>query len=162
MPIPASLLVLLFILAEIATFVLVGQAIGVAGTLALVVLAVAAGVVVLRRQSVATVMRVRSELAAGRTPGGPVLDGALAGAGALLLILPGFLTDLAALALLIPATRRAIRLRLARRFSRSSPGRPQRGARVVVELHRGEYLSHPQAESPWRPPPGGAGPAAGE
>src|SRR3712207_1384813 len=117
MPIPVSLLVLLFTFAEIAGFILVGQMIGVAATLGLALLSVIAGITILRRQTMATVMRARAEMIAGRTPAGPVVDGALVGTGALLLIVPGFLTDIAALALLIPATRRAIRSRLSRRFA---------------------------------------------
>ncbi len=68
MRIPVSLIVLLFTFAEIAVFIAVGGRIGVLATLGLTLLASAAGVSILRRQSVATVMRVRAELAAGRTP----------------------------------------------------------------------------------------------
>ncbi len=65
MRIPVSLIVLLFTFAEIAVFIAVGGRIGVLATLGLTLLASAAGVSILRRQSVATVMRVRAELAAG-------------------------------------------------------------------------------------------------
>ena len=153
MPIPVSLIVLLFTFVEIAVFIAVGRQIGVLATLGLTLLAFAAGVFVLRRQSVATVMRVRGELAAGRTPAGPVLDGALIGAGALLLIVPGFITDLLGLALLVPAGRRALKSRLSRRFRGWRAAAAGSTGAGVVELGPGEYESRPRGDSSWRPHP---------
>ncbi len=155
MRIPVSLIVLLFTFAEIAVFIAVGGQIGVLATLGLTLLASAAGVSILRRQSVATVMRVRAELAAGRTPAGPVVDGALIGAGALLLVVPGFITDLVGLTLLIPAARRGIRSRLSRRFRiwRTMPG--GNAGPGVVELAPGEYASRSRPDTPWRSQPVG-------
>ena len=90
-------------LIEIALFVIVGRWIGVWATLALVVLAVVAGSMILRRRGLAAARGLR------RFNGlQPVAEEALIVVAAILLILPGFLTDLLALALLTPALRRAL------------------------------------------------------
>jgi len=49
-------------LAEIAVFILVGGQIGVAATLGLTLLTAVAGAVLLRRQGLATLARIRTEL----------------------------------------------------------------------------------------------------
>ncbi len=99
------LLILLFPLAEIAIFIVVGGAIGLARTLALVVISIAVGLEMLRDAGAMTALKLqrqRGNHAAILAEGGTRM---LAG---LLLLIPGFLTDLAAIPLLIPALRRGI------------------------------------------------------
>lgn len=102
-------------LIEIALFVLVGRAIGLFPTLALVILAALAGGLLLRHQGLGVVARLRSNVSAGTIPGRTMMDGLLIGLAALLLVLPGFLTDILALALLVPAVRSWLFGQLARR-----------------------------------------------
>ena len=116
MRIPLRLLVLLFLLAEIAFLVVVGQAIGVAGTLALVLLSMVAGLVLLRWQGTATLMKIRAEAAGGRVPALPLLEGAVLAIAALLLIVPGFLSDLVGLLLFVPGIRVRLGQRMRHRF----------------------------------------------
>lgn len=102
---------LLFIglpIAEIAVFILVGGAIGVLPTLALVVLAAAAGVSVIRIQGLQTLARLQASLEAGGDPSGPLAHGALVAIAGILLVIPGFLTDVVGLLMLIPAVRKAL------------------------------------------------------
>lgn len=99
---------LLLPLIEIALFILVGRAIGLLPTLALVILAAVAGALLLRQQGLGVVERLRSNVNAGTIPGRTMFDAMLVGLAAILLILPGFLSDAIALALLIPAVRSAI------------------------------------------------------
>ncbi len=97
------LIILLFPLAEIATFIVVGKAIGVLATLALVIASSMIGLAMLREAGVATALRLR------RRPGDSAAILAQGGArvvAAILLFLPGFLTNLAALAVLSPPVRR--------------------------------------------------------
>lgn len=157
MRIPVSVIVIAPILAEIAGFVLVGKAIGVFGTLGLVVLGMLAGVTLLRRQGVATLRRVQADLAAERTPARPLAEGAVQALAALLLIVPGFLTDLIAIALFIPPVREGL-WRAIRRRAYADPearhGRVFRRA-AVIDLDRTEYNAPERsgrAGSPWRPP----------
>lgn len=96
---------LLLPLAEIAMFIVVGRAIGLVPTLALVVLAVVLGIAILRKQGLDVVSRLRSNVSAGTLPAKSVFDNLVTGFAALLLIVPGFLGDLVALALLMPPVR---------------------------------------------------------
>lgn len=98
-------LVLLLPLAEIATFILVGKAIGIVPTLALVAASSVLGAVILRDAGLMTLFKLgqrRDDPATILREGGARM---LAG---LLLLIPGFLTDLAALALLAPGLRAPI------------------------------------------------------
>jgi UPF0716 protein FxsA len=157
MRIPFSLVFLALVLGEIAGFILMGETIGVLPTLGLVLLGMVVGVLLLRRQGIATLMRVREELAADRPPARPLAEGALLAFAALLIILPGFLTDLVGILLFVPFVRerifQAFRSRFAVRTGNAATSPVNR--RPVVDLDRREYgRSHeearPSADSPWR------------
>ena len=147
---PFAFLALLF--AEIAGFIFVGRVIGVSPTLLLVFAGMVLGIALLRRHGVQTLMRVREELAAGRSPGKPLAEGAIAALGALLVAIPGFLTDIAGLLLFVSAVRRSV-LRLSRRrfavASRAAGGRSS-GRDGVVDLDPEEYRRTDRADSPWQ------------
>ena len=98
-------------MAEITAFVVVGAWIGVLGVLALVLGTVVLGVALLRRQGVQAVeqMRVGMRVETLGSSGLMMLGG-------ILLVLPGLLTDLVGAALLVPAVRRWLGLWLAARF----------------------------------------------
>jgi UPF0716 protein FxsA len=96
------LLILAFPLAEIAAFIVVGNAIGVLRTLLLIVISSAMGFVMLRDAGIMTAFKLQRQSgnqAAILAEGGTRM---LAG---MLLLIPGFLTDIAALLILIPAVR---------------------------------------------------------
>jgi UPF0716 protein FxsA len=95
-------------IAEIAVFILVGGAIGVLPTLALVVLAAVAGVAVVRWQGLQTLVRLQASLESGGDPTGPLAHGALVAIAGVLLVIPGFITDVVGLLLLVPAVRSAL------------------------------------------------------
>lgn len=90
---------------EIALFIKVGQAIGLWPTLALVIGAALLGGALLRQQGLAVLMQLRGNVAAGKLPGQTIADAALIGVAAVLLVLPGFLSDVLGLALLVPPIR---------------------------------------------------------
>ena len=100
------IVVILLPLAEIFVLIESGRAIGVWPTVLLVVLTGIAGSWLMRHQGLALLGRIQAELAAGQLPAGPLLDGALVLAGGLLLLTPGFCTDLAGFTMLVPTTRR--------------------------------------------------------
>ncbi|WP_457587453.1 FxsA family protein [Ensifer canadensis] len=95
-------------LAEIAGFVIVGREIGLAMTLLLVLLSAIAGVILLRVQGFAVIRRVQEATRAGSDPGREVLGGALMFVAALLLMVPGFISDIFGLLLFVPPVRQAI------------------------------------------------------
>ena len=95
-------------LLEIALFIEVGGWIGLAPTLALIVLTALVGAWMLRQQGIGVLMRAQRQLAEGVLPVMEVLEGlCLVIAGALLLT-PGFFTDAVGALLLVPAVRRGL------------------------------------------------------
>ena len=100
------IVVILLPLAEIFVLIESGRAIGVGPTVLLVVLTGIAGSWLMRHQGLALLGRIRAVLAAGLLPAGTLLDGALVLAGGLLLLTPGFCTDLLGFTMLVPTTRR--------------------------------------------------------
>ena len=157
MRIPVSVIAVTYMLAEIAGFILVGETIGVLPTLGLVVLGMVVGTMLLRRQGFSTLRKVQADLAAGKAPARPLAEGAAQAAGALLIMFPGFVSDLVGIALFVPAVRellwRSIRRRGQFRTVSHGPGAPRP---AVIDLEPGEYGARKEAsgraDSPWRAP----------
>jgi UPF0716 protein FxsA len=92
-------------LAEIAGFVMVGRWLGVWPTLGLVILSGLVGATLLRVQGLGVLRQIQAEGRDGRVPGETIIHGAMIVFAAILLVLPGFLTDILGLLLFIPAVR---------------------------------------------------------
>ena len=153
--------ILLFILAlpiiEIAVFVIVGSKIGVLWTIALVILSGVAGSLLLRVQGFGVLNRIRTELDAGRDPGRELAHGAMIMLAAVLLLIPGFVTDAIGLLLFIPPVRNAVWRFLRRRvvvtgsFSGGFGGfRGRRRNDKTIDLDTQDYSRTPDPKSPWR------------
>lgn len=161
-------LLALLLLAGLELFVVVRVAggIGILPTLLLLVGIGVAGMMLVRRQGLATVARAQAALQAGRPPVAEVFDGAcILGAG-VLLALPGLLTDVAGVALLLPPFRRLLYNALARRLAGSAtlvrggtgqvPRRGTRGGDVI----EGQYEEvGPAPATPLPPRRGGQNPS---
>ncbi|OWV86075.1 exclusion suppressor FxsA [Rhizobium sp. R635] len=151
--------ILLLPLAEIAGFVVVGRALGLALTLALVMLSFVAGVILLRRQGIGILRRMSSEGRNGVMPGRDLLQPAMNVIASLLLIIPGFLSDIIAILILIPPVRDLVWRAVARRFvvvnATGYSGGPQPDFRdrkpnsKVVDLDEEDYHREPKPNSPW-------------
>ena len=114
-------LFLLFVLlpvVELALLVQIGSRIGVAPTVAVVLVTGAAGALLARAQGTRALRRLQEALGAGSFPGDEIFDGALILGGALLLLTPGFLTDVVGFAALVPVTRRRLKWFLKERARR--------------------------------------------
>lgn len=99
---------------EIVLFVLSGQLIGVWPTVALIVATGVLGAWLSKRQGLAVIQEAKREFMYGRLPSGAILDGICVLVGGVLLLTPGFLTDIMGLFLLLPTTRTLIKPILAR------------------------------------------------
>lgn len=84
----------------------VGQVIGAASTIGLIVLTAALGVFWLRKQGISTLARIQNSMAAGKMPATELVEGALLLIAGALLLTPGFATDAIGFLLLWPITRR--------------------------------------------------------
>jgi UPF0716 protein FxsA len=115
------LLFLLVPLIEIYVMIKVGGIIGALPTVLLVVLTAVAGATLARFQGMATLQRLQATMARGEAPAIEMVEGVLLLVGALLLLTPGFITDLLGFACLIPITRRALAFRALRRFTVVTP-----------------------------------------
>src|ERR1700737_3115154 len=103
--------------AELAAFGAVVHAIGFVGAILLCILTSLAGLAMLRRIGVSAALQLRQAAVKNATERNglskvKLLDGTLTGLGAVLLILPGFVSDLVGLALAAPSFRRWVSERL--------------------------------------------------
>jgi UPF0716 protein FxsA len=115
-------LALLFIVvpvAELVILVRLGQVIGLWPTLAIVLATGLAGATLARLEGMRVAFAFRQELASGRIPSQPMLDGISVLIGAAFLLTPGILTDVAGLMLLFPPTRRWLQRRIRSRLERA-------------------------------------------
>ncbi|WP_327651754.1 FxsA family protein [Micromonospora aurantiaca] len=97
---------LLLALLELTVFVLVGRAVGFGVAVLLVFGASLLGLVLLRREGMRAWRGFRAAAQAGRPPGAEVTDGLVGLLGALLLALPGLVSGVVGLLLLVPPLRR--------------------------------------------------------
>ena len=153
----ALFLIILFIaipLAELYVIIQVGGAIGVAPTLALLVLDSILGAALLRSQSRAAWERFNLSLSAGRVPAREVFDGAMIILGGALLLTPGFITDVFGLLLLLPPSRDIFR-RVSAGFAKRRVGTHWR----VAAWGAGRAGSAARDRYGRRPPDSNGGPA---
>lgn len=127
---PVLILALLAMVAEITVLVLIGSAIGVLPTILLVVAATAIGVVLLRREGMRALTAFQGKVRSGQQPQREMIDGVLIAVAGILVVLPGFVSDVVAIALLFPPVRALVRRRVlkraeerARRYRESDPSR---------------------------------------
>jgi UPF0716 protein FxsA len=101
---------------EVFVFVEVGRAVGWLPAVVLLLGLSVLGVQLLRIQGRATIERVSLAVSERRAPGSAAVDGALGFLGALLLVIPGFVTALLGVLLLFPVTRRLTRRWISRHY----------------------------------------------
>jgi UPF0716 protein FxsA len=107
-----GVLVLLFLvvpLAELYVIIQVGQAFGALNTIALLIIISAVGAWLVKREGMSVFRRFQRQIEAGAVPGKEIADGVMILFAGALLMSPGFLTDLLAIALLLPPVRAVIR-----------------------------------------------------
>lgn len=150
----------LFLLApliEIASLIWVGQFIGILATLGLILLSGVLGIVLLRSQGLAILKRLQSETSQGLDPGRELVHGALIVVAAILLIVPGLVSDVLGILMFLPPVRdivwRYVKPRIVVQsagFARGYPQQPRAGN--VVDLDADEYSHEPNPDTPWRGP----------
>jgi UPF0716 protein FxsA len=132
-----SRLFLLYVVAELAVLVALASTIGLGWTLLLLLAAFAGGLVLAGSQLKVQLNRLRSGLNAGQSK--LAADGMAVALGILLVVMPGLLTSVAGLLLLLPPTRAA--------------ARPLLGAMAVRGLGRRVPLITVTGVGPYHRPP---------
>ncbi len=102
------LLFLLFPVLELYIFFKVSTAIGFFPALLLIIVGAGIGVLVMRLAGLATVLRTRASLQRGELPAEQMFDGLIIAIAGGLLILPGFISDVLGVFLLLPFTRKLV------------------------------------------------------
>ncbi|EGR0467228.1 FxsA family protein [Vibrio cholerae] len=90
---------------EIALFIQVGGVLGVWPTIALVLLTAIVGASLVRSQGLQTLLTVQQRLAQGQLPAQQILEGVMLAVAGVLLLTPGFFTDILGMLVLLPAPR---------------------------------------------------------
>ena len=92
-------------LVELVILIKVGSYIGLWPTILIVVLTGILGAALARYQGFMIINKIKSDINSGRVPAQELIDGLLVLVGGIVLLTPGFLTDLCGFLLLIPQTR---------------------------------------------------------
>lgn len=166
-------LLLMLPFAEIAMFWAVSDAVGVFAAVALLVLAAVFGSYLIRAQSLAMADRIAAAIHEGQPPEQPLLDSSMLSLAGILFIIPGFLTDILGLIILLPPTRRFLWRAFAYGFrqtwsiktsttARPKPDEPGEGPIIDAEYsevgpqadEKAKTAQATPASSPWRKPQG--------
>lgn len=141
---PWWLLALLFVvlpLVELYLLIQLGQVVGPAWTLLILLADALIGSWLVKREGGRAWRALQDTLASGRMPANELADGALILVGGTLLVTPGFISDVVGLFCILPFTRPVARRVLARVITR----------RLVVATRPGAV---PPPGTGWRPPTG--------
>jgi len=121
-------------IAEIALLIHVGGEIGGWNTIALVLITAAVGAFLVKREGLATMQAAQSKLQQQQMPGQELVEGACLLVAGVLLVTPGFMTDIVGFLLVIPPTRKAIAKAASKRLS----------GRIVTQHSYSQYQSYRQ------------------
>lgn len=137
----AALPLVLFIvvpLLELYVLIEVGAELGALTVIGLLVAAAIAGGLLLRWQGFSLARRVRETLERGEIPAIEMMEGAMVLTAGVLLILPGFLSDIVAIALLLPWLRTALVLRFVAARRKTAAAQESRRPRIIEGEYRRE------------------------
>jgi UPF0716 protein FxsA len=115
-----SLFFLGFVVLEMAVLIALGRTFGIFPTILLVLGAGIVGAWLARWQGLRAAMRAQERMAQGVMPTREMSDGLMIAVAAVLLIIPGVLTDVLGLLLLFPPTRAMLRRAVVAQFTRRS------------------------------------------
>jgi UPF0716 protein FxsA len=132
--VPVLLILLTATVIELTVLIVVGHAIGVLATIALLILASLVGAALLRREGARTLNAFVEALRTRRPPHQELLDGMLIATAGVLIVLPGFVSDILGLLLLLPPTRAVVRRRMLRSVPLHMPPPYARDAVVEREV----------------------------
>lgn len=126
------LLFLIVPLVEVYLFIQVGRVIGALPTIALCIFTAVSGTWLFRQQGMQTFRRVQEKVRLGEPPAVDMVEAMILLLAGLLLLVPGFFTDIVALLCLIPPVRARLARALTRRLTVIRPATTEKGF-VIIE-----------------------------
>jgi UPF0716 protein FxsA len=128
-------------LIELYLLIEVGSSIGALPTIVLSVFTAVLGGLLMRYQGLATAVRAQQVMSRGEMPALQILEGVLIFFAGVLLLFPGFMTDIIGFVLLIPLVRRLLLIYALKRANRVQPvsqGRSRDGQQYIEGEYRRE------------------------
>ena len=110
------LLFILIPLIEIYLFIKIGSAIGAFNTISLILVTAILGIYYARYEGLNTLKSAVNQLVTKKIPMYEIISGAALAVASLLLILPGFATDIIGLILIFPPTRKLILKKFSKKY----------------------------------------------
>ena len=110
---PLWLLAIVFVavpLVELYVILQVSHAVGILGTIAMLVVVSVVGAWLVKREGMGVLRRAQQQMAAQRVPGVELVDGVLILFAGALLVTPGFVSDVVGILLLLPPVRATLRV----------------------------------------------------
>jgi len=106
----AKLLMLFIIVPVVELYILieVGKRIGSLTTIGIIILTGILGAYLVKSQGFMILKKIQNDLNEGILPGNSLIQGAIILAGGILLLTPGFITDIIGFIFLIPASRKVV------------------------------------------------------
>lgn len=106
-----KLLMLFIIVPVVELYILieVGKKIGSLTTIGIIILTGILGAYLVKSQGFMILKKIQNDLNEGILPGNSLIQGAIILAGGILLLTPGFITDIIGFIFLIPASRRVVK-----------------------------------------------------
>ena len=111
---------------ELVLLIKIGARIGAINTVSIVLLTGIGGAYLARSQGLRVLMQMRREIQSGILPADSLIDGVMILAGGILLLTPGFLTDIVGFSVLIPFTRTRLKAPIKKR--------------IRITINRGPYI----------------------
>ena len=146
------LFIFLYFIIEAYVLFLVASKIGFLVTLLLLVLTALIGSTLVRSQGLDIFKRANGMLMQGQSPQVEIVEGTILLVCGIILIIPGFITDVLVLPLLIPALRRRVATRMLARLAAPRRGGVQYDSQVdddFVQTRSSSYTAYTNSGSPF-------------
>ena len=115
---PFFLSIILIPIVEIYLFIKIGSIIGAFNTISLILLTAITGIIYARYEGLNTLRSAFTQLVRNELPAYEIISGAIITFAALLLIIPGFATDIIGFLLIFPLTRKIILKKFSKKIKR--------------------------------------------
>lgn len=118
---------------EIIILLLSGKVIGFWATLFALLLMGIVGAYLAKQQGLETLRRAQAQMNVGQLPGNEMINGLCIMIGGILLVLPGFITDLAGLLLILPPTRKLCKPLIMRWITKKINKNKNKGIITIIQ-----------------------------